>query len=74
MNELGINRGRLEISSGVEGPGNGSGYTIVNDNADPNVINPAGFNFTNLDWRIDHIIQPWRQRVIARGETPYVNL
>ncbi len=74
VNELGINRVRLEISSGVEGPGNGSGYNIVNDNADPNVINAAGFNFTTVDWRIDHIIQPWRQRVIARGETPYINL
>ena len=74
VTELGINRVRLDISSGAEGPGNGSGYNIVNDNADPNVINPAGFNFTTVDWRIDHIIQPWRQRVIARGETPYINL
>ena len=73
VNEMGVNRMRLDVAAGTEGP-NGTGYAIVNDNADPNVIDPAGFNWTTLDQRIDRVILPWRQRVLARQETPYINL
>ena len=65
VNEIGVNRIRLDIAAGTESPG-GTGYNIVNDNADPNVINPFGFNWTNLDQRIDRVVLPWRQRVLAR--------
>ena len=73
VNEMGVNRMRLDVAAGTEGP-NGTGYAIVNDNADPNVIDPAGFNWTTLDQRIDRVILPWRQRVLARQEKPYLNL
>ncbi len=72
VNELGITRTRLSIVSGVEGSGNG--YNIVNDNGDSNVINPNGFNWTTFDWEIDHLIVPWRQRVMASGQQPYIGL
>lgn len=73
VNEMGVNRLRLDVAAGTEGP-NGTGYAIVNDNADPNVIDPAGFNWTTLDQRIDRVILPWRRRVLARQEKPYINL
>jgi glucose/arabinose dehydrogenase len=43
-------------------------YTATNDNADPFVINPNGFRYTLLDWQIDKILLPMKQRVEARGE------
>ena len=88
--DLGINRVRLEVRSGVEHPMDNyqrllSGqithdewrclrYATVNDNADPNTIDPAGFHFTELDERIDELILPLRQRVEARGESLFVLL
>lgn len=41
----------------------------VNDNADPNVINPAGFKWAFIDWQIEKVILPMRQKLAARGET-----
>ena len=49
-------------------------YDIVNDNGDPNVINAAGFDFGILDYAIDRVVRPMRQRVIARGERLYIDL
>jgi len=43
-------------------------YVSVNDNADPNVVNPAGFHFTLLDWKIDHLVLPSKRRLEAKGE------
>jgi hypothetical protein len=77
VNDLGYTRARLEVVSGTEGAGGITGpsrYQIVNDNADPNVINPAGFTWTYLDALIDQQAVPFRQRVLARGEQPYINL
>jgi hypothetical protein len=75
VNDIGISRVRLPIRSGAENPGgSGSSYDIVNDNADPNVINPAGFQWTSIDYLIDRVIVPLRQRSQARGESLYVNL
>ncbi len=65
VNELGLTRVRLEIKSTAEG---------VSDNNDPNVINLAGFNFTELDKEIDTIVVPMRQRLAANGAHLYVNL
>jgi hypothetical protein len=48
-------------------------YNIVNDNADPFSVNPAGFWFTELDNTVDEVINPMRQRLAARGERLYVN-
>ncbi len=46
-------------------------YTPVNDNNDPNVANPSGFHFVLLDWQIDNLVLPMKQRVEARGEKLY---
>src|SRR5262245_4163927 len=90
VNDLGINRIRLEIQSGSENPvdyftkfyndqasfGQWSAhwYDIINDNDDPFVINPAGFQFAAIDQTIDSVIVPIKQRVEARGEKFYLNL
>lgn len=86
---LGINRVRLEVRSGVENTRDywtemRQGrlaerwdcvrYATVNDNADPNVINWAGFQFADLDWRIERVILPLKQKLEARGERLFINL
>jgi hypothetical protein len=72
VTDMGITRARLAIRSGVEGPG--TRYEIVNDNNDPNVLNDAGFNWTNFDMEVSRWIVPARQRAQARGEPFYTLL
>jgi Big-like domain-containing protein len=90
INEVGINRVRLEIRSGMENPTNwderlANGtidrntwrphrYEAINDNGDPNVINLAGFQFFDIDRNVTDIVNPLRQRLAAKGEKLYVNL
>ncbi len=90
VNDLGINRLRLEVRSGAENPHDffsdfAAGkineeewrsryYEIINDNDDPLVINPKGFNFSELDSTIENIVLPIRKRLAARGESLFVNL
>jgi len=89
-NNIGINRLRLEITSGSENPVdyfaqwrsgqiteeqyNTHRYDIVNDDSDPNHINLAGFKFSALDNTINNVILPMRQRLASRGERLWVNL
>jgi len=47
-------------------------YQSVNDNDDPNVIDPKGFHWTILDWQVDNLVLRIRQRVAARGEELYI--
>ena len=49
-------------------------YDIVNDNADPNVADMHGFDFTLLDWQIENVILPFLKRVEASGHKPYAYL
>ena len=49
-------------------------YNSVNDNNNPALINPNGFHFPVLDWQIDHLLLPLKERVEARGEKLYVLL
>ncbi len=49
-------------------------YNSVNDNDNPFVVNPNGFHFPLLDWQIDNLVLPLKQRVQARGEALYVLL
>jgi hypothetical protein len=88
--ELGITRLRLEVRAGVENDVDyyqqfqggsidnatwrGRRYTNVNDNADPDVIEPAGFHFTELDESVGEIVIPLRNAVEAAGGTFEVNL
>lgn len=90
VNDLGINRIRLEIKSGTENPidyfaqwqagqiteeqYNTHRYEIVNDDSDPNHINPSGFKFSFLDNTISSVILPIRQRLASRGERLWINV
>ena len=90
VNELGINRVRLEIRSDTENPVDHfarfragtidyktwrtTWFVPVNDNADPATINPAGFQWSNLDYDVEQSVIPLRTRLAARGEKLYVNL
>jgi hypothetical protein len=90
VNEVGLNRVRLQIQSGIENPVDyftpfASGtisrdawkqhwYEAINDNSDPGSINPAGFQFARLDSDVQRVVEPLRQRLAARGEKLYVNL
>jgi len=90
VDELGINRVRLEITSGVENPVdyfaqwragqiteaeyNFHRYEIINDNSNANTINPNGFSWSSLDATINELVVPLRQRLAARGESLWVNV
>jgi len=90
VNELGINRVRLVVVSGVEAKEDywanylsgqeprdywGLGkHQIENDNNDPNSIDWSGFKFSSLDYKIDNIVLPMKQLVEANGEKLYINL
>lgn len=90
VNDLGINRLRLELRSGLENTVDYSErytngqinfndwkvrrYEIINDNNDPQVINPNGFKFFELDFNIENVVIPFRQLLAARGEKLYLNL
>src|SRR5262245_21307932 len=84
VNELGINRVRLELKSGAENPVDywtkfekgeigykayrRHYYEKINDNDLPDRTNPAGFQFSALDYYVEAIVLPLKQRVEANGE------
>jgi len=90
VNEVGINRLRVEIRSGVENANDNwqdyqdgvieyqqwraLRYATVNDNADPCNIDWSGFHFSEMDYNIDHVVLPIKQRLEAGGEKLYINL
>jgi hypothetical protein len=90
IEELGINRIRIEIKSGIENSEDyfkhfhGSGvpeklrparwYDIVNDNDDPNAIRPEGFHFSELDFLVEELVIQLRKRLQARKENLFLNL
>lgn len=87
--EVGITRLRLESYSGAEntnhafekllnGQIDGNAwralrYPTVNDDDDPNHINPAGFDFADLDWRIDNFLLPLQEIAAKSGRRYEVN-
>lgn len=89
-NELGIDRVRMPLRSGSESNRDWyvefstgaisndtyrcNRYATVNDNADPAVINPSGFHFTEIDDHVENTVLPLRQRLQARGESLWVVL
>ncbi len=90
VNDLGINRVRLEIYSGDENTAdyyspfvNGQAsfdewkahrQKPINDNNDPTVMNPDGFYFAFLDHKVDTVVLPLKQQLEAKGERLYINL
>lgn len=90
VNEIGLNRVRLEIRSGAEHPSfkaidfitqeidyetwKSRRYEVINDNDDPFLINWDGFDFSELNWQIENNLTPLRELLEARGEALIVNL
>ena len=90
VNELGINRVRIELKSGAENPvdywtrfeAGKIGYKAfrrhyyekINDDPDPNRLNPAGIQFSHLDYQIEKMVLPIKRRVEANGEKLFINL
>ena len=90
VNELGINRIRLGVGSGFENPvdywtkfENGTigykefrrhFYEKINDDPDPRHLNPAGFQFSAMDYQVEKILLPMKRRLEARGERLFINL
>ncbi|HEY0305317.1 MAG TPA: hypothetical protein VGC44_10095, partial [Longimicrobiales bacterium] len=86
-NDLGITRLRLWLRSGYENSVDIWGelragrrrefscgrFTTQNDNDDPFVINPKGFHFSQLDFVMDSLVLPLKQRIEARGEKLFLN-
>jgi len=86
---VGINSVRLEVKSGIEDTYDAFAqykidrnrdalkaerYTPVNDNNDPFVINPNGFQWTQLDETVEKLVLPMKALVEANGEQLYINL
>jgi hypothetical protein len=82
VNDLGINRLRVEIPSGAENPVDyygsegegGAKYNIVNDNSDPFVINPNGFHFRSFDETLSKVVIPIEKRLKRRHEKLHLNI
>lgn len=90
VTEAGINRVRLEITAGAENRSGKMRdfiagrigydrykpfrYRIENDNGDPFVIDPAGFDFAELDWHVENTVLPMRELLAERGERLVINL
>ena len=90
VDSVGITRLRLEIRSGSENPRDiyaevKAGtipesswrclrYETINDNADPMVMNPAGFHWSEIDKKVETVVLPIRQRLQARGEQLFLNV
>lgn len=90
VNNLGINRLRIELKSGAENPTdyfssfkagqinekelNQHRYESINDNDDPFVMNPNGFQFSQLDSNIENVVLPIKKLLENRNEKLYLNL
>ena len=90
VNEIGINRIRIPLRSGLENTVDywnqfekgqltykeikRKFYHKINDNDDPNTINPAGFQFGQLDYIVKRMVLPMMERAKANGERIYLNL
>ncbi len=90
VNELGINRIQVPIRSGWENPVDywtkyvnreityeelkSHWYEKINDNGNPAVVNPGGFQFAEFDFRVETSVLPMKRLLEARGEKLYVNL
>jgi hypothetical protein len=89
-NELKLNRIRLPIRAGFEHPVDAflqheagqitfddwkrTWFIPQNDNADPFTINPSGFQWSYLDFMMDQVVVPLKQRLRAIGDDLWFNL
>lgn len=88
--DVGVTRLRVEVFSGAENTSNAlrafvagetdmngwraRRYATVNDDDDPFHINPAGFDFFDLDYRVERTVLPMQERARAGGERLAVSL
>ena len=49
-------------------------YEKINDNADPARADPAGFQFSRIDFQVENYLLPLQRRLAARGERLFINL
>ncbi len=79
VTDMGITRVRLQATGNrietTADPfsGGDAGPAAVNDNGNASSLNSAGFVWTWFDQRIDQIVLPMRQLVLARGEPFFLN-
>lgn len=90
VNEVGLTRLRLDLRSGVESAVDtwpaflarqmpyaqwrATWFVARNDNADPRVADPAGFQWGRFDHNVTEVVLPVRAALAARGERLYLNL
>jgi hypothetical protein len=90
VDEVGINRVRLEVRSGSENDADNwtlyqTGvidydtwrslrYSTINDNGDPDVLDPSGYYFSELDFTVEEIVLPMKLLVEGNGEALFINL
>jgi hypothetical protein len=90
LQDLGINRLRVELRAGVENPEDywtmymegqvdyafwrSHRYTTINDDADPRSINWSGFHFSELDSTVDKLVLPMLRRAEELGEPLSINV
>lgn len=90
VNEMGINRFQIAIASGAENSRDWyadwkagridtatwrcNRYATVQDDGDPDHIDPSGFHWSWLDDKIVHVALPMKQLVEANGEHLYISL
>ena len=90
VNEMGINRVRIELPSGSENPVDyfarfqagqldydgmkAHFYDKINDNGDPNVADLGGFHFGLPDFRIENELLPIKRAVEQNGEKLYISV
>lgn len=90
VEEAGVNRIRIEVRSGVENPVDYWSkftrreisyqdvkrhfYEKINDNADPNVADPRGFQWSSFDYYVESFVLPMREALRQRGQKLIVNL
>lgn len=90
INEVGLTRLRYSLKSGVEDSVdyftpliNGEisydeyklhRYSKINDNDDPFVLNPSGFQYAGFIDNLENLIIPFKTMVEANGEQFYFNL
>jgi hypothetical protein len=88
--QAGVNRIRLEVHSGSENPVDYFSrfekgeitykemkkhlYEKINDNTDPAHADPAGFQFSRIDYQVENMLLPLQRRLAARGERLFINL
>jgi hypothetical protein len=90
VNELGINRVRLEVRSGAEtrtdwyalwrggqidnATHRTKRFATVNDNDDPLSLDRTGFRFSHTDSLVKSVVLPLKQRLEAKGESLFINV